>query len=238
MKNNKGFIAISLIYSFFLIFLITLLTIVNSYVHNRVLLNNVKKETQSYLENITLFVNDELASNNYNPKDIIKQWGEEWVVLKDEGNSVEVILNRNLTNEEITDANNYLRIPTSAFNGEEMQMCLNNNYRNIYCSRTRNYYWSISVVKNILDRWYENKISSRGLETNLLKMSFTDNRRAYTEFIRIPMESDYDLIPTDFRDDIWYLTSNSNNKIQIGDSEVSTYEEEKAIRPIIKFRKS
>lgn len=237
MKNNKGFIAISLIYSFFLIFLITLLAIVNSYVHNRVLLNNVKKETQSYLENITLFVNNELASNNYNPGDIIEQWEEEWVVLTNDENSVEVILNRNLTSEEINNANNSLGIPTNAFNGEKTLMCLN-NYGSNYCSRTRNYYWNISVVKNILDRWYENKISFRGLETNLLTMSYSDILRDYTGFIRIPMESDYDLIPTDFRDDIWYMTSNSDNKIQIGDNEVYTYEEEKTIRPIIKFRKA
>ncbi len=40
--NNKGFIAISLIYSFFLVFLITLLAVVSDYAHNRVLLNDVK----------------------------------------------------------------------------------------------------------------------------------------------------------------------------------------------------
>ena len=37
MKNNKGFIAISLIYSFFLVFLVTLLMIALNYAKNRIL---------------------------------------------------------------------------------------------------------------------------------------------------------------------------------------------------------
>ncbi len=55
MKNNKGFIAISLIYSFFLVFLMVLLAILTNYTQERILLNDVKKETQEYLNTIKDF---------------------------------------------------------------------------------------------------------------------------------------------------------------------------------------
>lgn len=46
MKKKDGFIAISLIYSFFLVFLALLFSIAMDYSENRILLNDVKKETQ------------------------------------------------------------------------------------------------------------------------------------------------------------------------------------------------
>lgn len=49
-NNNKGFIAISIIYSFFLVFLMTLVGILASYSHNRTILNNVKTTIQNNLE--------------------------------------------------------------------------------------------------------------------------------------------------------------------------------------------
>ena len=41
--NNKGFIATSLIYSFFLIFITLFLTIIADYLQNKVLLNTIEK---------------------------------------------------------------------------------------------------------------------------------------------------------------------------------------------------
>ena len=42
MNNNKGFIATSLIYSFFLIFITLFLTIIADYLQNKVLLNTIE----------------------------------------------------------------------------------------------------------------------------------------------------------------------------------------------------
>lgn len=44
MKNNKGFISISIVYSFFLIFLLLLVFIVEDFANNRILLRNIKTE--------------------------------------------------------------------------------------------------------------------------------------------------------------------------------------------------
>ena len=41
--NKKGFIATSLIYSFFLIFITLFLTIIADYLQNKVLLNTIEK---------------------------------------------------------------------------------------------------------------------------------------------------------------------------------------------------
>ena len=61
MKNNKGFISISVVYSFFLVFLITLLFIVNSFVSNRTILRNVKDDIK---ENVDIKISEspEIAS--------------------------------------------------------------------------------------------------------------------------------------------------------------------------------
>ena len=49
--NNKGFIATSLIYSFFLIFITLFLTIIADYLQNKVLLNTVEKSIKEDINN-------------------------------------------------------------------------------------------------------------------------------------------------------------------------------------------
>lgn len=53
MKNNKGFISISVVYSFFMVFLILLLFIVNNLVSNRLLLNTIKDEIKENISDTT-----------------------------------------------------------------------------------------------------------------------------------------------------------------------------------------
>ncbi len=48
MKNKKGFIAISIIYSFFIVFLMLLTINMTSYAQNRILLGQVKKDMKKY----------------------------------------------------------------------------------------------------------------------------------------------------------------------------------------------
>lgn len=55
--NNKGFIATSLIYSFFLIFVTLFLTIVADYLQDKVLLNTIEKGIKTDLNN-ELTIND------------------------------------------------------------------------------------------------------------------------------------------------------------------------------------
>ena len=49
MKNNKGFISTSIIFAFFITFLLLLVIIITSYAQNRILMNQVKKDIKSNL---------------------------------------------------------------------------------------------------------------------------------------------------------------------------------------------
>lgn len=69
MKNNKGFLSISVVYSFFIVFLALLLFIVSSYINNRTLLNKVKNDIKEEAELVTNksfvdFITQDLYSTN------------------------------------------------------------------------------------------------------------------------------------------------------------------------------
>ena len=63
--NNKGFIATSLIYSFFLIFVTLFLTIVADYLQDKVLLNTIEKGIKTELNNELAITDISLASVVY-----------------------------------------------------------------------------------------------------------------------------------------------------------------------------
>jgi len=51
MKNKKGFISMTLLYSFFIVFIAILLAIISNYVHNGNLLRQINNEIRESLEN-------------------------------------------------------------------------------------------------------------------------------------------------------------------------------------------
>ena len=70
--NNKGFISISVIYSFFLVFLMLLLFIVDGYANNRVLIKKIAAKVTEEAMNVTYCeanVHNKICElvNNYNP---------------------------------------------------------------------------------------------------------------------------------------------------------------------------
>lgn len=90
--NNKGFIATSLIYSFFLIFIILFLTIIADYLQDKVLLNTIEKGIKDNLNSTMtikdfevgdILVFDESASteNNFKPK-YNTLMSDVWIVSK------------------------------------------------------------------------------------------------------------------------------------------------------------
>lgn len=252
-NNNKGFIAISLIYSFFLVFLVTLLTIVSEYAHNRVLLNAVKKETQEYLSNRPDF-NPIKLSGDYEQGDIVPFGSEYWSVMTDEGDSVLLILNRTLTKEEITAAFNeekeiFKLLDEDALREENVSMCLLNvplNYR--YCGTKVGlahiaYSWEISTVKSIVDYWLEDNLAlQKAKSTKILQeMNFNDGTgKKYNSYIRIPT---YDEYKNNEYTDIWHLTGTEKGplyEIKFEGDEEETNPEKiyRKIRPIIYVKKS
>ncbi len=103
MKKN-GFMATSLIYSFFLVFLMLMITLLAKDVNNRILLKAVKDEIRSGLEQDAEFVIDKLESKNYIVGSTVSFAGENWQVINDKGTSIVLILQRTLTRGEIVNA--------------------------------------------------------------------------------------------------------------------------------------
>ncbi len=244
MKDNKGFIAISLIYSFFLVFLVTLLTIVNDYAHNRILLNDVKKETQEYLNQLAEFNPVVLENKAYTLNEEVIFGSEKWNVLKDEGEKVYLALNRTLTKEEIDFAKSELELENISNNNTTL-MCLN-VYSTTICNYnnpvTFNYYtWNISVVKKILDVWFDNNASLQKAmqKGSLQKMHYSDNIMNHENYIRIPNFAEYSIINDS---SLWYLTNgnriNGVSYLQIGSELVGAHTTYKKIRPVIMVKKS
>ena len=248
MKNKNGFVAISLIYSFFLVFLIVLLAIVSDYAHNRSLLSDIKKETQKYLN----------AQAEFNPVSIEKRaytLGEEitfgeflWQVMQDEEEYITVILANPLSETEISTALTNTTLP-AVFEQNFVLMCLN-EYNALTCNyqtpTAYTYYvWENSVVKKILDNWLANnaplqKAISQG---TVIPMEFIDGTtkldgtiRTYSTYIRIPLKEE----TTDTN--LWHLTLDSKNNgisyLKYGVDVVSAHTTKKQIKPIIKIKKA
>ncbi len=105
--NRKGFFATSIIYSFFLVFLMIMAVILTRNVNNRILLNALKNEIRIELESDKSFVEQDIEQKGYNVGEIISFAGETWQVIKQSSNTdatVVLILNRALTRGELIEA--------------------------------------------------------------------------------------------------------------------------------------
>lgn len=242
MKNNKGFIAISLIYSFFLVFLMTLLAIVANYTHNRILLNDVKKTTQKKLNDLSEFNPISLENKTYKTKDIVTYAGDSWEVISDNENNVTLILSRSLTKTELTSSisSKY----HSAIKENAMNMCFS-SYDSNYCcyagseiGKYNLYYWDDSLVKNVIDIWLLNNalLQKAIVRGTLVEMSFSDGRQNYSSYIRIPVNNEYS------NENIWTLTyageSSKQSLVYVNNSGVVAHTTQKEIKPIIQVKKA
>lgn len=102
--KKRGFIATSLIYSFFLVFLMLMATILLRSVNNRILLNAIKDDIKMFLNGTSTLLIDTIENKTYNPGDAIKYAGEDWQVVSNKPNSVVLILTRGLNKIELMDA--------------------------------------------------------------------------------------------------------------------------------------
>lgn len=248
MKNNKGFIAISLIYSFLLIFLMTLMAVVADYAHNRILLNDVKKTTQNKLNSLSEFNPISLKSGTYTAGDTITYADDSWEVIKDNGNSVILILARSLNNTELTSglSSTY----HSAISGNTINMCYSGYTADFCCYNSSNagqynlYYWDDSFVKNVLDYWFlNNTLLQKALDIGTLKsMSFSDGRKTYSSYVRIPTVQT-DPIKSEYNNNnVWSLTYKGNDSkqslIYVNTTSVVAHTTYKEIRPIIEVKEA
>lgn len=242
MKNNKGFIAISLIYSFFLVFLMVLISTLTNYVHNRILLSDIKKTTQEELNELSEFNPISLENKAFDVGTKITYADDSWIVLNDIGNSVILILERSLTSDELSTGLN----PDyhSSINGNTINMCLN-GYNQFVCCYNESavgqynlYYWDDSLVKEVIDNWLLNNalLQKALVRETLLEMDFSDERKTYKSYIRIPSNGEYS------NSNIWNLTYAGNNYnqslIKINNTNVTAHIEKKEIKPVIRVKKS
>ena len=103
MQKN-GFMATSLLYSFFFVFLMLMMGILAASVSNRVLVSNIKKDIREDMEGNTSIIKLDIPYKNYRQGDTIEFANESWRVLSIDTQSriISLILNRSLTYEEIT----------------------------------------------------------------------------------------------------------------------------------------
>lgn len=165
MKKKNGFIAISLIYSFFLVFLMIMLANAMKNAQTRQLLKVLKDDIKSEL-NEREFIITSLENRSFQIGENIDLVGDSWEVIKDNGNSVTLILKRSLNAEEITNALNVDATDKKYFGtcnntSCQVRMCMN-QYSDNFCYATTNvenalyYNWDNSIAKKIVNHWFEN----------------------------------------------------------------------------------
>lgn len=251
MKDNKGFIAISLIYSFFLVFLMTLLAIVADYAHNRILLNDLKRVTQENLNKRSEFNPVFLPEGEYKVGDSISYVNESWKVLAVENDLVTLVLSRALSNDELTKAlscetNSLVKEKlTTAIDieGEKVLMCYNKVSSNNICfyesdevGRYDFYTWQTSIAKLVVDHWYNNNalLQRAQAQGGLVLMTFNDsiNYDNFRSYIRIPLNTEL----SDEERSLWWSLNGSGSSFLISDSKIIAYDKQLEIRPVIQVK--
>lgn len=175
MAKKNGFIAVSLIYSFFLVFLMIMLSSSMKNAEIRLMLQTIKDDIKMNLNGEAEFVVTTIPEknpengNDYEIGDEINFVGESWLVVENKADSVVIVLKRALNMEEVTTS-----LEVDAYNNDyfagacddtscKVRMCMNTYYSNFcfYESATNyEYYnWENSIAKKVVDTWFENNVN-------------------------------------------------------------------------------
>lgn len=281
MKKQNGFIAVSLIYSFFLVFLMIMLSTSIKNAQTRLLLLTIKNEIKKDLNNQEEFIVTKIPSKNpqtnqdYKIGEEINFVGDKWLVVENKTASVVLVLKRALNQEEITESleienTNRDYFASSCNNTScKIRMCLTAYYDNTcYFQSASNYLyynWEASVVKQVLDAWFQNNLNLQKVcrlqydgttkkrvcsKNTMVSMNFSDGIKSYTGYIRIPTEAEASRgrnswVKNDggYRAiDAWTLTKQnlSDGKSYLYDTlgNIRQNENVMTIRPVIEIRKS
>lgn len=267
MKKKNGFIAISLIYSFFLIFLMVMLASATKNTQTRQLLRTFKNDLQSQL-NQEEFVKTTIERKTYRVDEEINFVNDTWQVIQNKTDTVVLILKRSLNKEEITKAlevteNNTTYFQNSCNNTScNVKMCMN-RYDHFNCyyesSSSYTYYsWETSIAKTIVERWFEQNLNLQKacrLQYNeqkkeqlcskdtLIRMRFSDGIKDNLGYIRLATKGEasgnYSWITTN--PNSWTLTSQSRSSgisnVYSLNSTKSTHNNVQSIRPVIEVKK-
>lgn len=278
MKNQNGFIAVSLIYSFFLFFLMVMLASSVKTIQARQLLNIYKDDLKEEL-NQDVFIKLSIPQKTYDINEEVDFVGDIWQVVSDKDDSVVLVLKRSLRKKEIAKALDINESNTDYFANScdnsicKIRMCMN-QFSNQYCyyesdANALNYSWETSIGRVVLERWftqnaelqkvcdfkYMESISQYECQKDtLIKMSFTDQRRNYTGYVRLINYLEEASLKTNeieqedtwinHTKDSWSMTSYeaqpSTKKSKIYGIDGTVYENETVLtlHPVIEVRKS
>lgn len=136
-KKNGGFIATSLIYSFFLVFALLMAAILATASENRILVNAIKKDIYDNLEEKSAYLVSSLANKTYSVGEKISFAREDWLVVKDNGTTVTLIMNRGLNLQELTKTVGKMGSTKTEFYGEcSSTKCLVRTCQNVTLNST------------------------------------------------------------------------------------------------------
>lgn len=136
-KKNDGFIATSLIYSFFLVFALLMAAILATASENRILVNAIKKDIYENLEAKSAYLISSLEDRVYTVGESVSFAREDWLVVKDNNSTVTLILNRGLTLQELTNSVGKMGTTKTEFYGEcSSTKCLVRTCRSVTSSST------------------------------------------------------------------------------------------------------
>ena len=189
--NKKGFISTTTVYSFFLVFLLMLLFIVNNLVSNRTLLNGIKEKIKDEIaissfashiinevyttdgENGLYYHDADLTNgandNNYrysgsNPNNYVKFNNELWRIIGVINGKVKIIRNEAITTRTYTDNNKNDYVESSLYNYLNGEY-LNNTLVDV-ADAIDNNYWYVPSDKEIVNTLTANGVYSLELGEN------------------------------------------------------------------------
>ncbi len=265
MMQKKGFIATSLIYSFFLVFLILMSTILARAANNRILLNAIKGDIREELDNQKGFVVDTIENKQYQPKEKIEFASETWQVLQNKSNSVVVVLSRVLSQSEIVNAIGSERMSTEYLgtcneSSCQVRACREASAGQEFCylysgnnllylkpnwnptSAEVNTGFGKTIVSAVTTEWFKHHAGLINVmkKNQLIQMSFSDGFKNHTSYVRLPLSGEVSNI-TDTNP--YHLVDNPSSdgkKVRIfqGSSTILVPSNRAAfIRPVIEIKK-
>lgn len=189
-KKGNGFAATGILYTILLIFLLLMTTLLVTLASRSRVLDKLKKdaledEYSSYLG---------IVSGNYEIGDTVSYLGYNWKVMKDNGSSVQLIMNDYLSADELKE-NLPSDVNSSNVDSSGIPMCLKvvsskYCYSIDYANHTgTTYTYKQSIVKPTIENWINKKMSENSLVTKneLVGMSFNDGVENITSYVRIPI---------------------------------------------------
>lgn len=240
MKNKKGFISVTVIYTFFLVFLSLMLFIVTNMVVNRNLLNTLKKSIKDDISdtNFTRYLINHSDDEKINLTKVTKD--NSYRFTGTNPNNYIKFSESDKTYRMIGIIDGKIKVIDTSYKEMEYNNTLNNSYENTTIKESLNNEYLITLnenIRNLLDEsnWYINSIVRNYSNVDELtdeEISDKKNGKYVTDKIGLPYISDYiyayDSTDSEygkkisktnnwfFQDNIWFITRvNYNNKMDM-----------------------